>query len=353
MTQEARFFDSQSGDRIYGASDWADIFKAFVRNGYVADIEEQLQVSNAVGDRDLRVGLGSAWVEGRNFEIHTSAETITLTAAGTNERWDRVVVRLDTEERNVYLAVIEGAEGGGRPALTRSSTRYEISLAAIRRPGGSTVIQDSDINDERNDEELCGVAQGHDVVVRSEPMTTAERDALSGSDLYVGRLILNTDESPTELQWWNGSTWERAFEDPHDHDLTYVNLAGDTMEGSFTLFEDPDLDMKAATKRYVDSGVSDSMAVTGTYTGNGAADRTISLGFTPSHVQILPDSGANDRWWWMTGVGIASAMPYSFIRETGVRIETGGFLVGGSGSSSGLHDKANGDGAVYHYVAHR
>ncbi|MFD2704090.1 hypothetical protein [Salibacterium lacus] len=158
--QRYAFFNSEDGDRVYSAEDWARIFSRIAKDGYVDGEEEELEVSATDPETlGVRVGLGAAWVQGRIYQIYDSAETLSLSDADLdNPRIDRIVVRLNYSERLIEVAVSEGPPSTNPepPELTRNSSAYELSLAQVYVAPGVTSISDTDITDEREDEELCG-----------------------------------------------------------------------------------------------------------------------------------------------------------------------------------------------------
>ena len=74
-------------------------------------------------------------------------------------RIDRVVLRYDAAARKSYLLVLEGtpASTPTAPAISRTNLLYDLCLAQITRPAGSTAITAGNITDTRLDESLCGV----------------------------------------------------------------------------------------------------------------------------------------------------------------------------------------------------
>lgn len=86
---------------------------------------------------------------------------ITLNAAGSQPRIDRIVLRLDdnTPVRNINEYVLYGVESANPipPQLTRVTSVHELCVASIYRPANSSYIKQSDITDTRLDTALCGV----------------------------------------------------------------------------------------------------------------------------------------------------------------------------------------------------
>ena len=169
--QRYAFFDSEDGDRVYSAEDWARIFRRMARDGYVNEEGEELEVTATDPvTLGVRVGLGAAWIQGRIYQIYDSAETLTLPDADLdNPRIDRIVVRLDYGDRLITVAVKEGTPEANPapPALTRDSSAYELSLAQVYIAPAVTSISNADITDERDDKNLCG--RSYSVVNREIP----------------------------------------------------------------------------------------------------------------------------------------------------------------------------------------
>lgn len=87
--------------------------------------------------------------------------TLTLTAADpVRTRIDRVVLRYDAAARQTRLQVLEGTPDSASPtapAITRTALVYDLCLAEITRPAGSTAITAANLTDTRADEDVCGV----------------------------------------------------------------------------------------------------------------------------------------------------------------------------------------------------
>ena len=77
--------------------------------------------------------------------------TLALTAADpVRTRIDRVVLRYDAAAKKTSLQVLEGvpdSAGPAAPAITRTELVYDLCLAEIKRPAGSTAVTVADIYD--------------------------------------------------------------------------------------------------------------------------------------------------------------------------------------------------------------
>ena len=130
----------------------------------VYSAEEDFSVT-AQGGLSVQVSAGQAWVRPARFKgrsiIMEQPETLTLTAAdAVRSRIDRVVLRYDAAAKKTRLQVLDGTPDSAAPAapeISRTELVYDLCLAEIRRPAGSTSVTTADITDTRADETVCGV----------------------------------------------------------------------------------------------------------------------------------------------------------------------------------------------------
>ena len=134
------------------------------RQSGVYSAEEDFAVSIS-GELSLTVSAGQAWVRPARFRgrsiIMEQPTTLALTAADpVRTRIDRVVLRYDAAARQTRLQVLEGTPDSASPtapAITRTALVYDLCLAEITRPAGSTAITAANLTDTRADEAVCGV----------------------------------------------------------------------------------------------------------------------------------------------------------------------------------------------------
>ena len=146
----------------YDADDASGFLSTRLSGVYSAD--EDFAVT-ANGGLTVTVSAGQAWVRPARFRgrsiILEQPETVTLTAAdAVRSRIDRLVLRYDAAARKTRLQVLEGTPDSASPTapeITRTALVYDLCLAEIRRPAGSTEITAADITDTRADEDVCGV----------------------------------------------------------------------------------------------------------------------------------------------------------------------------------------------------
>lgn len=146
----------------YDAEDASGYLSTRLSGVYSAD--EDFAVT-ANGDLTVTVSAGQAWVRPARFRgrsiIMEQPETVTLTAAdAVRSRIDRLVLRYDAAAKKTSLTVLTGTPDSASPTapeITRTALVYDLCLADIRRPAGSTEVTAADITDTRADEAMCGV----------------------------------------------------------------------------------------------------------------------------------------------------------------------------------------------------
>ena len=147
---------------LYNADDASGYLATRLSGVYSA--EEDFSVT-AQGGLSVQVSAGQAWVRPSRFKgrsiIMEQPTTLPLTAAdAVRSRIDRVVLRYDAAAKKTSLQVLEGvpdSAGPAAPAITRTELIYDLCLAEIKRPAGSTSVTAADIYDTRADETVCGV----------------------------------------------------------------------------------------------------------------------------------------------------------------------------------------------------
>ena len=189
----------------------------------VYSAEEDFAVT-AQGGLSVQVSAGQAWVRPARFKgrsiIMEQPTTVVLTEADpVRSRIDRIVLRYDAAAKKTRLQVLEGvpdSAGPAAPAITRTELIYDLCLAEIKRPAGSTAVTVADIYDTRADETVCGVMRDGVTGIPTGILVKQFRaviDALKGEaadklGYYpVGSIYQSTDAtSPAALF---GGTWEQ------------------------------------------------------------------------------------------------------------------------------------------------
>lgn len=134
------------------------------RSSGVYSAEENFAVT-AVEGLSVQVSAGQAWVRPARFKgrsiIMEQPTTVVLTEADpVRSRIDRLVLRYDAAAKKTTLVVLDGepdSSGPVAPDISRTALVYDLCLAEIKRPAGSTAVTAADIFDTRADETICGV----------------------------------------------------------------------------------------------------------------------------------------------------------------------------------------------------
>lgn len=146
-------FNDVGSDRLYSAADWQEYYKNLVGNGVVGAAGNELAViQQTVANKTIQVDTGAVAINGAMRVIDAAFNlTVTDNTSG-NPRIDRIVARLNQTERKLEIVVKQGTPGSSpsAPALTQTSTVWEISLAKIAVANGFSTIITANITDERS-----------------------------------------------------------------------------------------------------------------------------------------------------------------------------------------------------------
>mgnify|MGYP001089046776 CR=1 FL=1 len=148
-------------DRAYKAEDWAWYFATFIGTGVFPKPSDGLQVT-AYNGMEVSVNIGYAFIDGYAFRNPVIRVIELGTAEGALNRIDRIVVRWDLLQRDIYLAVLKGTPSAKptAPPLTRNTEMWELALADIYVGKGVTKIRAQDITDQRFNSSVCGIVKG-------------------------------------------------------------------------------------------------------------------------------------------------------------------------------------------------
>lgn len=155
---ESKSIIGNEWDRAITAQDERDFNKMCWGNGVFINPIDGLMVT-AHGGMTVNVKPGGAIIEGAVFKESNNRQ-ITLSAASSLPRIDRIVLRFDTAEdrRDIDIYLKEGVAATNPVAqdLIRESNYYELAIADIYIPARTTSIESVNISDTRMDSSLCG-----------------------------------------------------------------------------------------------------------------------------------------------------------------------------------------------------
>lgn len=149
------FFDSVDGDRRCQAEDWARHMSAFFTDGI---FNNSCRILGNTNDMSVTMESGRANIKGYRYDDDASKILTIDNADGVLNRIDNIVIRLDLTNRTIRAMVIKGtpATNPVAPNLERTSTIYDLRIAKVSVPAGTTEITQSLITDTRFITSDCG-----------------------------------------------------------------------------------------------------------------------------------------------------------------------------------------------------
>ena len=134
----------------------------------------------------VTVGAGRGWVHPSRFTGYSitkrEADTLTMPLADPSlPRIDRIVMRYDAGARAASLQVLQGTASSTptATAISRTELIYDLCLAEITRPAGSTSITTGQITDTRLDEALCGIVRDGVTGIPTDELLAAARERIA------------------------------------------------------------------------------------------------------------------------------------------------------------------------------
>lgn len=158
MAESSGFFRSVGGDRKYTVDFLAQWVASFLSNGVYAD---SLAVT-AGENMQIVLPAGQAWINGYYYRNDGALALPLENADGVLNRKDTAVLRWDVNERTITAQVLTGtpASNPAAPNIARTAEQYDLKLAEISIPAGTTAIAQALITDTRLDNSVCGIVTG-------------------------------------------------------------------------------------------------------------------------------------------------------------------------------------------------
>lgn len=159
MAERSGFFNALNVggtyDRRYNANDYCDNLAVVISNGVLRSNKDDLRCTGS--GMQVTVAAGRAWINGHFYVNDAPLTFAAATAPAGGTRWDRIMLRLDTNvsARSVALRYVQGAAGNSpaKPAPERSENVHELVLADIFVGTNATSVA---VTDTRADANLCG-----------------------------------------------------------------------------------------------------------------------------------------------------------------------------------------------------
>ena len=193
---------------LYPANDYdfdaADVaaYLAGLTSGVFSSAED-FPVTTA-GGLKVTVGAGRGWVHPSRFTGYSitkrEADTLTMPLADPSlPRIDCIVMRYDAGARAASLQVLQGTASSTptAPAISRTELIYDLCLAEITRPAGSTNITTGQITDTRLDEALCGIVRDGVTGIPTEELIASARERINALEETASAAAKEADASKT------------------------------------------------------------------------------------------------------------------------------------------------------------
>ena len=163
MACTSGFFNSVNGDRLYNADQMSRIFEGLITDGVYESVANKLAVQPNSG-MTIQIATGRGWF-GRHWVNNDSEYKLTVDQSDVIlNRYVAVVIKVDdtdaVRDAVPYLKYSDYATAPVKPTMTRTETVKEYCLAYIYIKAGATAITASDIEDTRQDTNLCGWVTG-------------------------------------------------------------------------------------------------------------------------------------------------------------------------------------------------
>lgn len=152
------------------------------------------QVTASGSNMTLTVAPGVAILRG--FCIVSDANvTVSVAAAATSQRFDRVILRLDPSNNSITPLAVTGTAGSTSPQPLQDTDTgiADLPLALVTVPANATALSSSNVEDDRR---FVGGRVGVWLSDRQRP-----------SNPRFGRMGYNI--SANKWEWWNGVVWSQ------------------------------------------------------------------------------------------------------------------------------------------------
>lgn len=215
-------------DRAEEASFFAKYFSQFISNGVFPNPSTNMQVLADSG-MQVKVSAGVCYINGYMGWVENQ-ETKTIEQSDTQPRIDRVVMRLDFDERTIDWFIKKGTASGNpvAPTLQRDYDMYEIGIADILVGGNVVEINQENITDLRLNTDLCGVVANQLQHVDTTTLFNQYQDWLANvTEQGEEDLQTNLEQFETEFNTWFATIQDTLDGDTAGKLLNLINTKAD------------------------------------------------------------------------------------------------------------------------------
>ena len=185
-------------DRAYSDKDFAEYYKMLFQDGVAIAAGDALKIKeSASGGMRVVLSGGMAIMQGFQY-INTDDLTVTVPVASTTQdRTDSVVIRHDTNAREICVAVKQGDV-----TVERTDLVWELQLATIIVPRNAVNIPAEYITDKRADETVCGYSSPFENINVSGLEDQYNALLETAYNNFVDNSIASLDVSQSQFQAW-------------------------------------------------------------------------------------------------------------------------------------------------------
>lgn len=215
-------------DRAEEASFFAKYFSQFISNGVFPNPSTNMQVLADTG-MQVKVSIGTCFINGYMGWVE-NAETFTIEESDTQTRIDRIVARLDFDNREIQCYVKKGTAAGNpvAPELQRDYDMYEIGLADIRINANVIEIKQENITDLRLNSDLCGIVANQLQHVDTTTLFNQYQDWLTNAtEQGEEDLQLTQEQLEAEFNAWFETVQDTLSGDTAGNLLNLINTKAD------------------------------------------------------------------------------------------------------------------------------
>lgn len=157
------FHNSVNGDRVYNADQMSSIFNGLITDGVYQSVGNKMAVEPNAG-MVIQIDTGRGWFNGRWVE-NSTPYLLTLEASDVVlNRYAAICVRGDNTDAvrttTPFIKYSDFSSNPVKPSMLRTDTVKEYCLAYVLIKAGANTITAADIEDTRQDKELCGWVTG-------------------------------------------------------------------------------------------------------------------------------------------------------------------------------------------------
>ena len=215
-------------DRAEEASFFAKYFNQFISNGVFPNPSTNMQVLADTG-MQVKVSIGTCFINGYMGWVE-NAETFEIEESDVQARIDRIVARLDFDNREIQCYVKKGISAGNpvAPELQRDYDMYEIGLADIRVNANAIEIKQENITDLRLNSDLCGIVAVPLQHVDTTTLFNQYQDWLeNATEQGEEDLQTSLEQFETEFNNWFATIQNTLDEDTAGALLNLINTKAD------------------------------------------------------------------------------------------------------------------------------